>query len=62
MLAKSRAAGAWAGKVCGAGGGGCLFVLTEPSRKAAVAAALAAAGARVLPVEIDPEGLRITRS
>jgi D-glycero-alpha-D-manno-heptose-7-phosphate kinase len=62
LLAKARAAGAWAGKVCGAGGGGCLFVLTEPTRKAAVAAALTDAGAKVLPVAIDPDGLRIERS
>lgn len=62
MLAQARAAGAWAGKVCGAGGGGCLFVLTEPAKKSAVAAALTGAGARVLPVEIDPDGLRIERS
>jgi D-glycero-alpha-D-manno-heptose-7-phosphate kinase len=48
--------------VCGAGGGGCLFVLTEPAKKAAVAAALTDAGARVLPVAIDPEGLRLERS
>ena len=62
MLTKARAAGALAGKVCGAGGGGCLFVLTDPPRKAAVAAALADAGARVLPVAIDPDGLHIERS
>lgn len=62
MLAKARAAGAWAGKVCGAGGGGCLFVLTDPAKKPAVAAALADAGARVLPVAIDPDGLRLERS
>jgi D-glycero-alpha-D-manno-heptose-7-phosphate kinase len=62
LLASAAAAGAQAGKVCGAGGGGCLFVLTEPGRKAAVSAALTDAGARVLPVRIDPDGLKIERS
>ncbi len=32
MLAAARRAGAYGGKVCGAGGGGCLFCLGEPDR------------------------------
>jgi D-glycero-alpha-D-manno-heptose-7-phosphate kinase len=51
-------AGAWAGKVCGAGGGGCLFALAPPDRTPAVAAALTAGGATVLPCTIDPHGVR----
>lgn len=59
LLARASSAGAQAGKVCGAGGGGCLVCLTPPDRKAAVAAALAEAGARVLPVAIDRQGVDV---
>lgn len=59
LIAAARTAGATAAKVCGAGGGGCLFCYTEPATKPAVAAALAAAGARVLDFSIDREGLRV---
>lgn len=59
LIARARAAGAWAGKVCGAGGGGCLFCLTPPGRAAAVREALAAGGARVLDFHIETDGLRV---
>lgn len=59
LLAAAAAAGAWAGKVCGAGGGGCLFCFTPPDRRDAVAAALTAGGARVLPFAIEPGGLQL---
>ncbi len=48
LLAAGAAQGAWGGKVCGAGGGGCLALLGPPERRAAIAAALEAAGGRVL--------------
>ena len=53
LLDRARKAGATAGKVCGAGGGGCLFCLTEPDRRTDVAAALTKGGAAVLPFTID---------
>jgi len=59
LFDRARAAGAIAGKVCGAGGGGCLFCLVEPARQGAVAAALAEGGATVLPFSFEPEGLRV---
>jgi D-glycero-alpha-D-manno-heptose-7-phosphate kinase len=59
LLAAARAAGALAGKVCGAGGGGCLFCLVPPDRKADVAAALTTGGARVLDASIEATGLTI---
>ena len=59
MLAAARAAGAHAGKVCGAGGGGCLFCIGEPEDVPAIRRALADAGARILDFRIDREGLRI---
>lgn len=38
--ARARSAGAIGGKLCGAGGGGCLLVFAEPGRQAAVAEAV----------------------
>lgn len=61
LLAAARSAGAMAGKVCGAGGGGCLFCLVPPDRKSAVSAALSSGGARVLDCSIDDEGVRLER-
>lgn len=52
-------AGARAAKVCGAGGGGCLFCLADPSDVPAVQRALADGGARLLEYRIETEGLRI---
>jgi D-glycero-alpha-D-manno-heptose-7-phosphate kinase len=59
LLDGAAAAGALAGKVCGAGGGGCLFCIVEPGRRDAVTQALAAAGATVLPVTLTATGLRV---
>jgi D-glycero-alpha-D-manno-heptose-7-phosphate kinase len=59
LLDNARGAGAVAGKVCGAGGGGCLFCLVPPDRHAAVAAALTDGGARVLPFEIEDQGIKL---
>jgi D-glycero-alpha-D-manno-heptose-7-phosphate kinase len=59
LLARAAASGAYAGKVCGAGGGGCLFCLTPPERAGDVRQALAASGARLLEFRIETEGLRV---
>ena len=59
MLAAAASAGAVGGKVCGAGGGGCLFCIGEPEAAPAIRRALAGAGARVLDFRIETEGLRI---
>ena len=57
LLAAATAAGAWAGKVCGAGGGGCVFVLAPPDRTAAVRESWARSGATVLDAVVDPAGV-----
>lgn len=62
LLDAARVAGAWGGKVCGAGGGGCLFALAPPDRVDAIRDLWRAAGARVLDTDIDPEGLQVTTS
>ncbi len=59
MLGAARGAGAIAGKVCGAGGGGCFFCIAEPDRVPAVRDALRAAGAHVLDCGVDPHGLLV---
>ncbi|MCU1382636.1 MAG: hypothetical protein JWL71_1333 [Acidobacteria bacterium] len=58
LIARAEAAGATAAKVCGAGGGGCLFCYGPPSARPAIAAALTAGGARLLDYQIETEGLR----
>lgn len=62
LFERARFAGALAGKVCGAGGGGCLVCLVDPARKGEVEASLASAGARVLPFAIETEGLVVQKS
>ena len=57
LIARAHAAGASAAKVCGAGGGGCLFCFGAPEHREAIAAALSAGGARLLPFRIERDGL-----
>jgi D-glycero-alpha-D-manno-heptose-7-phosphate kinase len=59
LISAARAAGATAAKVCGAGGGGCLFCYGPPEARAAIAAALAAGGARLLDFRIESQGLHL---
>ncbi len=58
LMARAMAAGATAAKVCGAGGGGCLFCYGPPGARSAIAEALARGGARLLEFRIEMEGLR----
>ena len=56
-IADALAAGAWGGKVCGAGGGGCLVFLCPAERRDEVVAALAARSGSVLPISPVSSGL-----
>ncbi|MGH9775947.1 MAG: GHMP kinase [Candidatus Acidiferrales bacterium] len=56
IIARARKAGALAGKVCGAGGGGCVALLSEIDNKKQVEKAVAEAGGQLLPVRIDLRG------
>jgi|GEM_PF-36468 len=55
------AAGAWGGKVCGAGGGGCVVFLTPPDRRQAVVESLLRVPGHVLEVAPVPYGLVVER-
>ncbi|HXH37499.1 MAG TPA: hypothetical protein VNN08_02625, partial [Thermoanaerobaculia bacterium] len=55
-------AGAWAGKVCGAGGGGCIVFLMPPDRREAVKAALANVPGQVIDAQPVAHGMTVERS
>jgi D-glycero-alpha-D-manno-heptose-7-phosphate kinase len=55
-------AGALAGKVCGAGGGGCVVLWTRAGRRDEVTSAIAAAGAEVLAFRLRSTGVEITET
>ena len=57
LIGRAMAAGATAAKVCGAGGGGCLFCYGPPEKNAAIREALASGGARLLEYTIERNGL-----
>ena len=59
LVATTRRHGALGAKVCGAGGGGCVFFLIEPEARDRVAKAIVAAGAQVLPCEVAESGVKV---
>jgi D-glycero-alpha-D-manno-heptose-7-phosphate kinase len=61
LIARATAAGSLAAKVCGAGGGGCLFCLAPPERVSDVREALAEGGARILDFRIETKGLEVIK-
>jgi D-glycero-alpha-D-manno-heptose-7-phosphate kinase len=58
----TRRKGALAGKVCGAGGGGCVVLLIEPDARERVEAAVVEAGGEVLAMKIDRSGVQVNVS
>jgi D-glycero-alpha-D-manno-heptose-7-phosphate kinase len=59
IISAARRNGALAGKVCGAGGGGCVTLLIDPGARKRVEAAVTAAGGEILPFQIDRHGVRV---
>jgi D-glycero-alpha-D-manno-heptose-7-phosphate kinase len=57
LIARASAEGATAAKVCGAGGGGCLFTYGPPERRDTIREALSAGGARILNYQFERHGL-----
>src|SRR5246500_3614896 len=59
LIAIAGKNGGRAAKVCGAGGGGCVIFLVEKGAASRVATAIGDAGARVLPLQVARDGLRM---
>ncbi len=59
IISSARKQGAIGGKVCGAGGGGCLALVIDPDARARVEEAVRAAGGTLLPMKIDRKGVRV---
>ena len=59
LVQMTRPAGAVGAKVCGAGGGGCVFFLVKRGTKARVSEAIEREGATVLPVRVAPRGVAL---
>jgi D-glycero-alpha-D-manno-heptose-7-phosphate kinase len=59
LIAVAGHNGGRAAKVCGAGGGGCVIFLVEKGAASRVATAIGDAGARVLPLQVARDGLRL---
>src|ERR1019366_3386296 len=62
LVEVARRAGAGGAKVCGAGGGGCVFFLVERGAKSRVSEAIQKEGATVLPVRVAPRGVTVSRA
>lgn len=59
LVATAKRSGGVAAKVCGAGGGGCVFFLVRPESKIAVQEALRKDGAQLLDVKVAPRGVQV---
>jgi D-glycero-alpha-D-manno-heptose-7-phosphate kinase len=59
LIQRAKRAGGKAAKVCGAGGGGCVFFLVDPDAKQRVQGVLAEEGAEVLDVRVAPKGVQV---
>jgi len=59
ILEIAASAGAWGGKVCGAGGGGCLVMLCPPETRHDVEQAVREKGAEVLTTGLATEPLEV---
>jgi D-glycero-alpha-D-manno-heptose-7-phosphate kinase len=59
VIANACRNGALAGKVCGAGGGGCVVLLIDPEARERVQRAIVEVGAEILPMAIDRQGVRV---
>jgi D-glycero-alpha-D-manno-heptose-7-phosphate kinase len=62
LIEAARGAGAIAGKVCGAGGGGCVILWARAGRREAVAESAGRVGSRVLDFRFVTGGVSVTES
>jgi D-glycero-alpha-D-manno-heptose-7-phosphate kinase len=61
LIPLARRAGSLGAKVCGAGGGGCVFFLVERGAQERVSRAIANAGGEILPVQVAAHGVTIRK-
>jgi D-glycero-alpha-D-manno-heptose-7-phosphate kinase len=61
LIGLARRAGSVGAKVCGAGGGGCVFFLVERGAQERVSRVIADAGAEILPVQVARRGVSIRK-
>jgi D-glycero-alpha-D-manno-heptose-7-phosphate kinase len=61
LLRRAAELGAWGGKVCGAGGGGCVAILSPADQRDRIARELAAAGGQLITARPTPEPMQATR-
>jgi D-glycero-alpha-D-manno-heptose-7-phosphate kinase len=61
LITLARRAGSLGAKVCGAGGGGCVFFLVERGAQERVARVILNAGAEILPVQVAARGVTIRK-
>ncbi|HYH45144.1 MAG TPA: hypothetical protein VEG34_05615, partial [Thermoanaerobaculia bacterium] len=62
LFEEALAAGAWGGKACGAGGGGCLAFLCPPERRSGIARRLTELGGQPLPARPVAEPLLVVQA
>lgn len=62
VMRKAEERGALAAKVCGAGGGGCFFLVAPAEKKKAIADSLSKDGVNVIPFRIAEEGCLVDSS
>jgi D-glycero-alpha-D-manno-heptose-7-phosphate kinase len=59
IISSARRQGALAGKLCGAGGGGCLTLVIDPESRTRVEKVVTEAGGTLLPLRIDRAGVLV---
>jgi D-glycero-alpha-D-manno-heptose-7-phosphate kinase len=59
IIENARRKGALAGKVCGAGGGGCVVLLIEPDARERVEKCILESSGQLLPMHIDRQGVTV---
>ncbi len=60
IMSVAKETGAWASKVCGAGGGGSIVTFAKPERRGKVIRAIKKVGGRVLDFKIARKGLEVS--
>ena len=60
MIYAARIAGAYGAKLSGAGGGDCMIALAPSSKRKAIEKAIGKVGGKVLEVEVNTEGVKLT--